>query len=124
MPLPNSGVRMRLATISKPRVTNPSVKTSATTSAAGAGRWQGGGRAARLPAGQRKRPSRLLGVVTLDGMQEFHRREIVGQRLGVAVPVGRVAARQDLGEVVAELVLCGPLRATFCSQASSFSGPL
>ncbi len=28
MPLPNSGVRMRLATISKPSVTKPSVTTS------------------------------------------------------------------------------------------------
>ena len=37
MPLPKSGVRMRLATISKPSVMKPSVATSTTTSSAGAG---------------------------------------------------------------------------------------
>ena len=85
MPLPKSGVRMRLATISKPSVMKPSVATSTTTSAAAPDRRQAGGEEVRRGSMLTDLARLfLLLVVPLDRLEIFDRREVVGERLALS----------------------------------------
>ena len=103
MPLPKSGVRMRLATISKPRVTKPRVKTSATTRVA-------------APSADREAVAKGRGLgVHAGGQVCFSLWRSIALRYstgakssvsGSALPTsGSVAALEDIGKRIAEAVL-------------------